>query len=89
MASVSVHKELVSINNQDISNYISVNDCDIYHYNNFCYIVNKNGFCVTMYHLPDWFGKKRYYDGKKSIRNIKTYAKNNCIVYDKYLAFFA
>ena len=32
MASGAVHRELVSINNQDISNYISVEDCDIYHY---------------------------------------------------------
>ena len=32
MANEAVHRELVSINNQDISNYISVENCDIYHY---------------------------------------------------------
>ena len=46
-------------------------------YNNFCYIVNEDGFCVTMYHLPDWFGKKRFYDGKKEIRNPRAYSRNN------------
>ena len=46
-------------------------------YNNFCYIVSEEGFCVTMYHLPEWFGKKRFYDGKKEIRNPRAYSRNN------------
>ena len=58
-------------------------------YNNFCYIVNENGFCVTMYALPEWFGKKRYYDGKKSIRNIKAYTRNNYTSQDTYTPMFA
>jgi hypothetical protein len=46
-------------------------------YNNFCYIVNENGFCITMYPLPVWFGRKRHYDGKQYIRNIKAYARSH------------
>ena len=46
-------------------------------YNNFCYLVNSEGFCITMYPLPNWFGKKRFYDGKKEIRNPRAYSRNN------------
>lgn len=40
-------------------------------YNNYCYIISENGFCITMYPLPAWFGKKKRFDGKEHIRNIK------------------
>ena len=55
-------------------------------YNNFCYIVNENGFCVTMYALPEWFGKKRFYDRKKPIRNVKAYSRNYYSTQDKYVS---
>ena len=42
-------------------------------YNGFCLIVSELGVCVTIYKLPEWFGKKRYYDGKKRVRNVKNY----------------
>ena len=45
-------------------------------YNGYCYIINNDGFCVTLYELPAWFGKKKQYDGKTKIKNIKTYYKN-------------
>ena len=45
-------------------------------YNNFCYIVSDEGFCVTLYPLPAWFGKKKHFNGKERIRNMKTYARN-------------
>ena len=46
-------------------------------YNNFCYIVGNDGTCVTMYPLPAWFGKKKHFDGKEKIRNVKVYTRNN------------
>lgn len=46
-------------------------------YNNFCYIVNTAGVCVTMHALPSWFGKKRQYNGKERIRNFKQYNRNH------------
>ena len=55
-------------------------NCTAIAYNNFCYIVNENGFCVTLYPLPVWFGKKKRFDGKEKIRNPKKYRKN----YDFY-----
>ena len=42
-------------------------------YNAFCFIVSKDNNCVTMYPLPSWFGKKRYYQGKLKIRDTKKY----------------
>ena len=43
-------------------------------YNTYCFIVNSDDRCVTMYSAPKWFGKKRY-DGKREIRDVKKYAR--------------
>ena len=51
------------------------NGCKALAYNGFCYIVNADGYCVTAYPLPVWFGKKKRFDGKERIRNPKAYAK--------------
>ncbi|MGN0487350.1 MAG: hypothetical protein ACI4GB_08985 [Acutalibacteraceae bacterium] len=48
-------------------------------YNNFCYIVNEEEFCVTLYPLPAWFGKKKHFNGKERIRNMKAYSRNHTI----------
>ena len=45
-------------------------------YNNFCFIVNEKGICVTLYPLPAWFGKKKHFNGKTRIRNLKVYTRN-------------
>ena len=45
-------------------------------YNGYCYIFNNDNDCVTMYSLPVWFGKRKHFDGKKRIRNYKSYSKN-------------
>lgn len=50
--------------------------CNALYYNGFCFIVSTEGYCVTMYPAPKWFGKKPHYDGKERIRNIKRYARN-------------
>ena len=49
-------------------------------YNGFCLIINEVGECVTIYPLPEWFGKKRYYKEKSRIRNAKRYFKS-CAAY--------
>lgn len=54
----------------------SSNGSEAIAYNNYCYIISENGFCITMYPLPAWFGKKKRFDGKEHIRNIKNYARN-------------
>ena len=46
-------------------------------YNGFCLIISEDGECITLYPLPEWFGKKRYYTGKKRIRNVKRYLSSN------------
>lgn len=42
-------------------------------YNGYCLIISRDGECVTLYRLPNWFGKKRHYDSKTLIRNAKHY----------------
>ena len=49
--------------------------CTAVAYNNFCYILNESGSCVTVYPLPHWFGKKKRFDGKTRIRDLKKYNK--------------
>lgn len=44
-------------------------------YNDYCYIVGENGFCLTVFKLPTWFSKKKHFDGKERIRNMKTYSR--------------
>lgn len=46
-------------------------------YNGFCYIFNEYGICVTMYELPAWFGKRKRFNGKERIRDIKKYNRLN------------
>ena len=55
--------------------------CTAKAYNGFCLIIGDNGDCVTIYRLPEWFGKKRYYDGKKPVRNTKRYALTHSYLY--------
>lgn len=46
-------------------------------YADYCFIFSESDKCITMYHLPAWFGKKGKYDGKNEIRNIKRYVRYN------------
>ncbi len=48
-------------------------------YQNSCYIFNPFGFCITVYPLPNWFGKKTRYAGNNRIRNYKKYYTFNCL----------
>lgn len=58
-------------------------------YNNYCFIFKDNGICITMYPVPDWFGKKQFYKKKKKIRNVKRYYKtlyiDDMAYYDKQI----
>jgi len=45
-------------------------------YNTFCFIVNDEDTCITMYSLPTWFGKKRnLYVGKERVKDKRRYKK--------------
>ena len=48
-------------------------------YDGYCFIIGNDGYCVTMYRLPQWFGKIQY-DGKQKIRDAKKYMR----FYDYY-----
>lgn len=48
-------------------------------YNNYCFIVSEDGFCLTVYPLPTWFGKKKHFKGKERIRNMKAYSRYSII----------
>ncbi len=63
--------------NQDEKKYLenqSRDNCTAKAYNGYCLIISDQGNCVTLYRLPEWFGKKRFYNGKDRIRNVKHYA---------------
>ena len=45
-------------------------------YNGFCYVIDEEtGFCITVFRLPPWFGRKKSFDGKKKVKNLKKYMK--------------
>ena len=52
-------------------------ECEPIVYDGYCYLFSNEGNCITIYPLPNWFGKKKHYDGKTKIKKIKTYYKNN------------
>ena len=48
-------------------------------YNGFCYILGEDDVFVTMFLLPEWFGKKHFYQGKEKVRNARKYFRlNSC-----------
>lgn len=53
-------------------------------YDNFCYIVSEVGKCITVYPLPIWFGRKKHFDGKERIRNMKSYSRNHMSLNEEY-----
>ncbi len=54
--------------------------CTAIAYDNFCYIMNEDGRCVTVHALPVWFGKKKRFDGKERIRDYKKYCKSHTLI---------
>ncbi len=54
-------------------------------YNNYCYIISDTGYCITLYKLPAWFGKKKHFDGKERIRDFKKYCKSNESYRERYI----
>ena len=42
-------------------------------YDNYCYLFSYQGECITVYALPDWWEKKKMYNGKEKIRKPKKY----------------
>ena len=69
-------------NERDYLSSIPHDDCIAKAYNGFCLIISKDGVCITLYPLPEWFGKKRHYDGKVRVRNAKRYDFTDYSVYD-------
>lgn len=44
-------------------------------YNGYCFILSERGTCITMYGLPEWFGKKRHYaGGGEKVRNVRKFS---------------
>lgn len=44
-------------------------------YNGYCLVMCDDQVCLTVYALPDWFGKKERYNHKERIRKAKKYMK--------------
>lgn len=41
-----------------------------------CFVFSDSGVCITVLELPGWFGRKKYYDRKERIRNLKKYSSH-------------
>jgi len=50
-------------------------DTTAYAYGGVCFIAD-GSTCITLFNLPDWFEKKKSYNGKTEVRNMKTYIKH-------------
>ena len=62
--------------NQNEKKYLAecaYDNCIAKAYNGFCLIISQDGDCVTLYPLPEWFGKKRHYKAKELVRNARQY----------------
>ena len=44
-------------------------------YNGFIFIMKDDETCITLFQAPGWFFKKKYFDGKKQVRNIRKYLR--------------
>lgn len=44
-------------------------------YNGVLYIFDDDT-CITMFSLPSWFGRKKHYEGKQQVRNVKAYMRH-------------
>lgn len=51
----------------------TISGCKAIAYNGVCLIVSECGNCVTVYPLPQWFGKKIHYDAHN--RRVRNYAR--------------
>ncbi len=49
----------------------------VLYYSGFCFVFNEKFNCVTMFHVPTWFGKTMHYCGKEKIQYPKKYIRNN------------
>ena len=81
-------EDLASWEKNYMQNEAKGDDVTAIAFNGYCYIVNDDGFCVTMYKLPKWFDKKKHYNGKERIRNFKSYSKYcDDVEYEDELAY--
>lgn len=57
------------------------------YYAGYCFIFSNDFECITMFSVPQWFGKKTNFQGKQRIRDIKKYVRNNPDVFDRIERF--
>ena len=62
-----------SIEREYLKSYDSADGCRAVAYNSYCFIIGSNGRCITMFALPNWFGKKRNYHKKSKLRDVTKY----------------
>lgn len=52
------------------------------YYLGYCFVFSSDFCCITMFPVPQWFGKKVLFQGKTKIRKPKKYARNNPDYFD-------
>ena len=55
-------------------------------YDGKCFVFSEMSRCITVYQLPRWFDKKKYYEGKVRIRKSKNYMRYCGYAWEAYAA---
>ena len=47
----------------------------VIYYSGYVFVLTSDSICITMFPVPQWFGKRNRFSGKTAIRNVKKYTK--------------
>ena len=70
-----------SIEYEYLKSYDNADGCRALAYNSYCFVVSSDDVCITMFALPDWFGKNNKNKKKKKLCDV-TKRSLSCLVED-------
>jgi len=63
-----------SIEYEYLKSYDDKDGCRAVAYNSYCFIISGDDVCITMFSLPDWFGKNNKNKKKQKLRDVTKYS---------------
>ena len=63
-----------SIEHEYLKSYDTEDGCRAVVYNSYCFVISGEDNCITMFALPDWFGKNNKNKKKQQLRDVTKYA---------------
>ena len=63
-----------SIEHEYLKSYDNKDGCRAVAYNSYCFVVSSEDVCITMFALPDWFGKNNKNKKKQKLRDVTKYS---------------